>query len=148
MSLSNPWKIVKDRQARQVAVHKVTKSQAQVSKWTIATTLSVSISLITNEFWVTFHIFIDRVVIPLIYELLSHIFFLLFVGLPIWSLLVWRSYSHSGYNFLIRYKHWKYYLPLCEFTLLMLAFCEQNFLILDCCSFSNFSLKVSVLLCF
>ena len=36
----------------------------------------------------TFHMFIDHVVSLLIYELLSHIFFLLFVGLPVWSLLV------------------------------------------------------------
>ena len=34
MSLSKLWKIVKDREARRVAVHRVAKSQTRLSDWT------------------------------------------------------------------------------------------------------------------
>ena len=34
MSLSKLWKIVKDREARHVAVHRVAKSQTRLSNWT------------------------------------------------------------------------------------------------------------------
>ena len=38
MSLSKPWEIVKDREAWCVAVHRVTKSETQLSNWTTTTT--------------------------------------------------------------------------------------------------------------
>ena len=43
-SLSKLWEIVKDREGRHAAVHKVAKSQTQLSNWTITTNCSTCYS--------------------------------------------------------------------------------------------------------
>ena len=95
--------------------------------------------------------FIGHLVTFLMNELPVHIFFLLFCWFACLVFIYLKEYfTYSGNNFFIRYMQWKNYLPLFGllFTLFMVTFHEQKFLVLNYSSLSNFSLTVCVLLCY